>query len=338
MRNLSGLLHDLEGAFSDGRDRPPCITDASSGRLYTEVLFASLNCHLSPAELSFLVCCWDCQDEALEAARQDRLEESRRGFDRIWTRIRSASLSSVGRIMAQAMLEPAEAYLHYRLSDYGRATELIHHAMALDHALVTDFDLPVMSGHSLLLGSNLLGIHTRRGERREAVLLGGAYLDYIERQSESLPGISHLPRSALDTVPNAVLDFYFDKLGGKLALLLAGNHDEETAQHFRPLARHTSPQACRGLKFGAQSHAWLRRKQLALRRESEDFLVSAVTGLRLGRLSEPALWFATIMDVLSFCRSLGPSGSRLADRMACDVSMLSDCPWAIKHSVRLFQN
>jgi hypothetical protein len=329
MKTLSGLLHELGGAFAEGRDRPPCITDASSGRLYTETLFASLDRRLSPGELSFLVCCWDRQAEALEAARQDRLDESRRGFDLIWTRIRSESVSSLGQLLAQAMLEPAEAYLYYKLNDYDRATELILHATALAHTLATDFDLPVMSGHRLQLGLNLLGIQARRGDPREAVLIGGVYLDYIEGWSESLPGLSHLPRSALDTVPNAVLDYYFDKFGGKLALLLAGRHDEETAQHFRLLTHHAQPGVCNDSAFGARSHAWLRSKQLALRGESEDFLVSAIDVLRLGRLSEPSLWFATIMDVLSFCRSLGPVGLRLADRMACEVSELTDRPWAM---------
>jgi hypothetical protein len=333
MSTVPYLLQAVKEVFVEGRSRPPYETEASSGRRFGELFRASLWRRLKPAELSFFDFCASRHCEVLQSARRDQLGQARHSFDDVWERFRSEHLSSEGRLLVQTFLEPAETYLHYKLKEYRRAREFVLHTSALDQTLVTDFGFSPMSARRLQLGHNLLRIHARLGERRDVVHLAGAFLDYLELRVESLPEPLACPRAFLACVPETILDYYFDKFCGVLALVLAGSTDESTAALFRPLAHHAGPNGCQGDGFGAHGHAWLYGKQLAMRGEIEAFLVRATDLLQVGKMSEPTLWFATIIEVVGFYRSLGPEGSRLADWIADDASMLVDAPWALRQVI-----
>jgi hypothetical protein len=107
-----------------------------------------------------------------------------------------------------------------------------------------------------------------------------------------------------------------------VALLLAGSNDGHTAELFQLLAHHANPDGCLEPGFATQAHAWLYAKQCAFGNQVEAFLATATGLLRNGRVPEPALWFATIDEVVGFCRFLGSDGSRLADRMALEADRM----------------
>jgi hypothetical protein len=327
---MARLLQGLEEAFDYGCALPLRHTGASSGRDYEELFRAALASHLTSQELALVESYAGLQEEALTLARQDRLEQAGRVFNEVWERLRSASPSLEVQFIVQALTEPAEAYLHYKLQSFDRARELIFHAAALDRILVSDYGYAVMSAHLLQLGHNLLRIHVRLGEGSEAVHLAVAFLDYLELRREAMPYNFACARTELDVVPDTILEYYFDRICGEVALLLAGDTDTHAAELFRPLAHHATPFGCSPGDFGVHAHKWLFIKQLALDGEVETFLIQTANLLRLGRRSEPALLFATIVEAVGFCRSLGPEGLGLADRLAARASQFPDAPWAVR--------
>ncbi len=332
MRPLSFLLQHVEKAFVDGQNCPPCDTAASTLRQFSELLEASIGRRMPREEWSFIKSCAHRHKKTLQAAQRDQLEEAHHHADEVWNCVQSQSLSLEGRLLIQVFLPPADAYLFYKLEEFDRARQLILHISALDQRLVTDFGFVLLSAHRLQLGHNLLRIHTRLGEHSEAMQMGGGFLDYLELGVEPETDALLCARAVLDSVPDAILEHYFDKICGELAILLAGNTDAGTSELFQPLIHHADPEKCLGAGFGSHAHAWVHMKQLALKGEVEAFLETAIDLLQLGRMSEPSLWFATIIEIVGVCRSLGPEASGLADRMVAEASTLTDAPWAMKQA------
>lgn len=313
MSSLSDLLAQVEQAFVEGAARPRPQT---SGRWYSELLQYSINHRISPEEWAFFHSVANKRDKALQAAREDRLEQARTGFDATWARLRQAKLSQAGQLLVQAFLEPAEAYLYYKLHDYAAARELVLHASALDQMLIATYGFEVLSLHRVHLGHNYLRIHTRLDEREEAIRLAAAYLDYLELEVDALPDLLASPRTLLECIPEPILALYFDKFCSEAARVLAGRYEPDIVALFQPLAHHAHPHGCRDAGFAVQAHAWLCCKQMALNGDIEAFLATAAELLRYGQASEPGLWFAAIDEVVAFGPSLGPQGVATANRIA----------------------
>lgn len=283
-------------------------------------------------EWSFIKSCAHRHKKTLQAAQRNQLDEADRLADEIWRRVRSRTLSPEGHLLMQVFLLPADAYLLYKREDYQGARQLILHSSAIDQRLATELGFDLFSAHRLQLGCNLLRIHTRLAEDRAAMRLGGMLLDYLELRVDPPSDELLCARAVLDCVPDAILEYYFDKICGELAIVLAGHTDVRTSELFQPLIHHASAASCPGAGFASHAHAWLRMKQLALRGEIESLLESAIELLQLGKMSEPSLWFATILEIVGVCRSLGTEARGLADRMVAEASAHADAPWAMKQA------
>jgi hypothetical protein len=314
MTAVSQSLRRLQRAYVAGRDRPP---PSASPRWFGQLLRKSVGDRVPPHEWSFMDSCADRRDAALEAARDGRLNESRAGVDEVWRRLRAEPLSREAQVMVRAFLEPAEAYLEYKLRNDRRARELVLHASSLDELMVTEFGFELLSVHRLHLGHNMLRVHTQRGEHDQAVELAGSFMDYLELRHDCLPRSLASARSVLDSAPVQIVHAYFDRFCGEVALVLAGPAGDRAAEVFARLAHHA---ACGPTECGTRAHLWLAVKHSALAGDHEEALQAAADLLRHGRGSEPSLWIAGIADAVACCRALGGDGERLADWIDQDVA------------------
>jgi hypothetical protein len=331
----SSLLQRVTEAFVKGQECPPSETVGKALSQYSELLEASIATRMPEEEWSFVQSCAHQHHKTLQAAQQHRLDEARQLADEVWSRVRSRSLSLEGDLLVQVLLPPADAYLFYRLEQYDRARAVILDVSAVDHRLVTEFGYLLLSAHRLQLGHNLLRVHTRLAEHGEAVDLARTLLDYVELRVEPASGALLSPRATLDAVPDMVLEHYFDKICGEVAIPLAGSTDATNRALFQSLAHHAGTGTCPGNGFGSHAHAWLRLKRLALSGDVEWSLLTASDLLRRGRMSEAPLWFATIIEVAGICRSLGREGARLADDLIATATTFSDAPWVLKQPLVL---
>jgi len=302
-------------------------------REFSTLLDESLSRALPPADWSFIQSCLGDAKKALQCSRQDRLEEARRLWDEVWRLAlsRLQSLSLIGRMVLEIFLHPGYAYLRYKMGDYEGSRENIRCASNLDHRLVTEFGLPCLGAQRLQLAHNLLRIHTRLGERNEAIQLGAMLLDYLELRVDPPSSDLLSVRMVLDSAPGGLVEHYFDKITGELAVCLAGAGDAGAPRLFQPLMRHAKSAGCLH-DFAPRAHAWMRMKQLGLNDEIAGFLEMAIELLQAGGAAMPTLWFATVLEVVALCRSLGGHASALADRMVADASALIDAPWELKQA------
>lgn len=322
------LLAALEAAFAAARARPARVTEASSGAAFARLFDEAIAARLARHELALLFDYAERREAGLAAARRDRLAEARDELDVARTLLESPQLSAEAATIGLALLEPAEAYLAYRLGRFADARVLLVHASALDHVLVRDLGYTFMSAHRLQIAHNLLRIHTRLGEVEEAVRLAASFLDYLEAGLDCVPQSLASPRATLRSVPRKILAFYFDAFAAEVAAVIAGDLDSETAALFQPLAHHGRPTACASRPIGSQGHRWCRVKMPALEGDPEAAIRAATDAIRRGRGVHRALWFATLLDAAAICPMLGPDGVSAGERVSRAATALADAPHA----------
>ncbi len=332
MTTLAPLLERVARAFFGSQNVPRCRAAVSPLDQFSNLLETSVERRLPEQEWSFIRSCAQRHHKTLHAAQRNQMEEAYRLAGETWRQARSRTLSPEGHLLLQVFLVPADAYLLYKRENYQEARQLILGASAIDQRLATEVGLGLFSVHRLQLGHNLLRIHTRLAEHHAATRLGGMLLDYLELRVEPPSDELLCARAVLDCAPDGVLEYYFDKICGELATVLAGQSDVRTSELFHPLAHHAGPACCAGAGFAPHAHAWMRMKQLALSDDIEAFLQSAIALLQLGKMSEPSLWFAAVLEIAAVCRSRGAEARRLADRMVAEASAHTDAPWTVKQA------
>lgn len=323
--NMDELRRVYE-AFAEGRDSPPSKTYAAPGRLFAELLNAKMKSRLSAEESTVVESGWGGQYRAIVAARKGQIEESKQEVRAVRSVLEAGSLSIEASLLIQVLLDPAEAYLHYKLGDDALARQLVLSGAALNHSLTEEFDYGIISAQRMQLCHNILRINSRQGRRQEAVHLASAYLDYLEFDESPLPAEIDWGWIARSDVPESIVQYYFDQICGEAALALAGTNDGEL---FQSIARHAGQTKCRA-GFAAHAHAWLAAKQTLLADDWANYLEQARELLRLGKTSELSLWFATIIDVISVCSSLGIEGARVAERISVEASQIPNAPWLLQ--------
>lgn len=330
MSSTSDLLQRVQNAMVEGQHRPPPPPDESPLAEFSELLEASIGGQMPAEEWATITSSARRYKQPLLAAQRGDLAEADRLARQAWDRLDLESLSPVGRLLVEVFHAPCDAYLMYKRERYEEARALILEISTIDRRLVTEFGFQLLSAHRLQLGHNLLRIHTRLVENRVAIRLGSEFLDHLEFRVEPATNELLCPRTVLDSVPQSVVEYYFDKICAELAIVLAGSNDHAAAELFQPLIRHADHTSCR--EFAPHAHAWARMKQLALDGETGLFLEAAIDLLRSGRRSEHQLWYATILDVVGVSRSFGPEGIRFADRIATEAAALPDAPWAMRQA------
>lgn len=325
----TNALEAVYEAFVSGRDRPKSTEFAAPGRLFAELLNAQTRGRLPEAERTVVESCWGGHYRGIVAARKEHLEQSRQELEAVRVVLRTSSLSAEASLLIQVLLDPAEAYLHFKLNDYERARELVLSGAALNHRLAEEFGYGIISAQRMQLCHNILRVNSRQGKRAETVRLAAAFLDYLEFDENRLPPEIAWAWIVRDAVPDSIVRYYFDQVCGEAALALAGSNE---AALFQPLGRHADPGRCPG-GFSGHAHAWVAAKLTMLEGDLANYLGRACELLRLGRAAELSLWFATILDVISACRSLGHEGVKMAEQLSEAASQIHDAPWLFRPSV-----
>src|SRR5690242_2149925 len=164
-------LQRVYEAFVHGRDRPPSKAFTAPGRLFGELLNAKMHSRLSPEESKVVESCWGGQYRGLLATRKDQIEQAKQEFEKVRSVLQAGSLSAEASLLVQVLLEPAEAYLYYKLDDYERAREFVARSSSFNHRLSDEFGYEIISAQRMQLCHNILRIHTKQGQRRKTVML-----------------------------------------------------------------------------------------------------------------------------------------------------------------------
>jgi hypothetical protein len=322
-------LEGIAAAFRAGRRRPPDTDgirfDAPQLQQYAVWLERSLGERLAADEWAFIKECSRDQNRALRIAQDGDLADAQSRVRAVWKQARSRTLSVEAGLVLTVFLKPVDAYLAYKIEDYDRARELVRQASAVDHRLVAEFGHPLLSAPRLQLAHNRLRVDARSGRHADAVALGSLLLDYLELRAEPRTAEFLSSRAALDEAPGALVEYYFDKVGGELALLIAGRDCPDARELFGPLDHHVGG-PCLPRAIGARTHEWLRIKHLVLVGDVDRFLAAATTLLQVGRRGQPLLWHATVVETIQIWHTLGPEGARIADGIAADAAELPGAP------------
>jgi hypothetical protein len=322
----SRLAKALYDAFLTGRDaKRPEAADAP-GRLFASLLNAEMYRRIPQTEGAIVESCWAIQYQALVAARSRRLEQCRAGLANVHSVLDGSCLSHEASLLVRVLLEPAQAYLDYVNEDYGRASERVRSASEINHRLSEEYGYGILSAQRLQLCHNLLRIKSRQGRRNEAIVLASAFLDYLERGDRDLPDEIAWAWVSRSAIPESVIDYYFDHICGEAAIASAGQVDPAL---FVSLADHVDSGTCQH-GFATHAHRWITSKKLMIDGEWKSYLEEACQLLQIGRTSEPSIWFATIIDVVFVCGSLGAAGVAVADRISKDAAGIPEAPWLLR--------
>ncbi|MEM5584758.1 hypothetical protein WNZ15_20010 [Roseibium sp. AS2] len=316
-----GLLE----AFEQGKRAPANEDQSAPLRQFSEALWTTVSARLPRHECQFVKHCAQWHKDTLQAARSDDLAKAQRLSREIWKVARSRALSPLACMLMDVFLPPADAYLAYRLGDYEGARALLLKISALDETLVGAHGLPLLSVHRLQLCHNLMRVHTRLSENGAAARLGAMLLDYIEFRIDPVAPELVSRREVLDCASTPVLSFYFDKICGEIAVALAQEPADSAAGLFRLIRAHGS---CGVSEFAPFAHKWIGLKEKALRGELAGFRAAVIPLLRGGRSTEPLLWYAAIIEVITVARTFDDVPAQaFAERLARAATDLPDAPW-----------
>jgi hypothetical protein len=317
------VLQRVHKAYLQGQQRAPSKTYTAPGRLFAEHLNVQVNSRVPETEFAAIQSCWGRNYQALLAARKNDFDGSGRQFQALRSELEKGGFSAEGALLVQVLLDPAEAYLHYKRNNYTRARELVLRGVSINHRLTDEFGYGIISAQRMQLFHNLLRITSREGRIEDTVRLAAAYLDDLEHDSNCLPGEFVWARIVRESVPESISQYYFDQICGEAALALAGSEDREL---FGQLANHINNENCRE-GFAGHAHSWIATTQLRFDGKIQDYLDQACQLLELGKAAELSLWFATVFDVVAASRTLGLSGVIVADCIYEEACKMPEAPW-----------
>jgi hypothetical protein len=325
----SDVVDRIAAAFACGLSRAGSDGTPAALREFATLMDRSISHAIPAAEWAFIRARLGEAEISLQSSRQGLLEDAGRRYDEIWRQVEAQlpAMSIAGQMLTDVFLKPGYAYLRYRLEDHDGARDIIRHISYLGHRLATEHGMVQLGVHRLQLANNLLRIHTRLGQRHDAMRLGAMLLDYIELRTEPRSHEVLSPRSLLDASPEAILEHYFDKIAGDLGVVLAGDATAGNVRHAGSDAGGCRPD------FAPRAHAWIRMRQAALEGDAEACLELAVDLLQAGQGAAPSLWFATVLEVATQCRSVGGDAFDLGHRMLNEAATLSAAPWELKRAV-----
>jgi hypothetical protein len=315
-------LEQVHQAFQIGRHRSPSNDYSAPGRLFASRLKEEVSSRVPTVEFSAIDSLWQKLGQALWAAKKNDLEGSRNRFRSTRSALEESLLSEVGILLVRTLLDPAEAYYHYKLDDYSRARELVLSGVAVNHRLTGEFGVGIIGAQRMQLCHNILRITTREGKGDQTVRLAGSYLNYLEHNRTPLLDEIEWAEIVRD-FPDSIVQFYFDQVCGEAALALAGNSDSRL---FSWIADHAIPNAC-SPHYASHGHSWISITQRRFEGDIDEYLHRVCELLQLGRTAEPSLWFATAFDVAAVCRMRGPEGAKIANSIHDEMSIMPEAPW-----------
>ncbi|MBR1147538.1 hypothetical protein [Bradyrhizobium sp. AUGA SZCCT0431] len=325
---IEDTLDRVQRAFLHGRHRPPSNAYAAPGKIFAAQFKDEVSCKLQAREIAAVEGFWQRQGRGLSAAKKGDLEQSQREFRAASTDLEESELSEQAILLVRTLLDPAQAYYHYLLQDYGRARELVLSAAATNHRLVEDFGVAIISAQRMQLCHNILRITTREGRREETVRLAAGYLNYLEHNRVPLPGIINWAHIVRD-FPDSIVQFYFDQVCGEAALAMAGSYD---CRAFSALLDHVDAAHC-SASFSSHGHSWITITRCKFSEQIEEYLDRVCALLELGKTAEPSIWLASVFDVAAVCRELGSRGRQVADRIYREMESLPDARWIFQDLV-----
>jgi hypothetical protein len=320
------VLLRVREAFLHGMRQSPSKAYTAPGRLFADRLTAEINSRLPEKEVEIINSCLARQHRALVAARKGDLDQSLQELQNVRSQLAASYLSQESILLIEVLVDPVEAYCRYRVDDYGGARALILSAVHTNQLLSTDYGYEILSAQRMQLCHNMLLITSREGRHNDTVILAAAFLDYLEFGADSLPEDIAWAHVIRDAVPESIMEYYFDQICGEGALAIAGSNDCKLFEH---IAHHANPPGC-AKTFAPHAHKWVAAKHASLRADVEKYLCQACKLLEYGKASELSLWFATIIDVVIACRSLGNEGIKVANNIFDEASRMPDAPLQLR--------
>lgn len=256
------------------------------------------------------------REAGLLAARRGATREAQEELAAARHALEAPCLSATAAAVGMSFLEPAEAYLAYRLGRHDDARALLRQADARVSVLARERGYAFLGVHRLQIAQNLVRIHVRLDECKEGATLASEVADRIERCDGSLA-----------FVPEEVRTIFFDAIVGEIAVVLAGRGVDQNPECFAPFACHAR---CRPKLQGDAGHAWCRMKLAESRADTKTAIEHAITLVRSGRTPHPSLWFAAVVDGARFCTDLDSELAAMADRLVGDAAKLPDAPPGIR--------
>ena len=252
---------------------------------------------------------WQASSRGLQQAKKGAFEEAEASFGAARQVMAEASLSHDGFLLARSILESATAFLAFRQRRFGDAYEGLRNTLDADLALEGDARFGLLEIHRIQTAVNFLRIELRVKGPSAACAIGGEIVAYLESLRDGLSIHHSWRKERLLRVPRSSRRAAVTELGNEMAIVLAV-HQDPTAWTELSRALDSPTYRSGGAVLHAPVRQWVCLKEAFEQRDWPRYLELLAVFLPAGRRDVAPIWYASVLDFLAFCRTVGPGPFR----------------------------
>lgn len=234
------------------------------------------------------------------AARDGELEFARESFAAAW-QLWGELKESFCRTRLVGIIEGYEAYLEYRLSDRCQARRRLENA--LDSALLLEirYGLTLFELHRMQLGHNLARVDWRFGFHKEAFVLAGALVGYLQGRRRNLPFHRDWRADRMRSCPAYLRQAMVVQIAGEAIHHLVSRPETAYWETFLDEAAIDDDES--GGRFFADPRLWrwLRARRARLEGDHRRYLETLEEILPTGPRGLGTLYHAILVDFAELC-------------------------------------
>ena len=286
-----------------GYNKPIQLNLKKYGDSFTHSLYTKIESRLSSSEWMHLQQAACVRENALIQVRRGEFDLAERLFAEARVPLGANLLSPEGKLLHETFLEQAEAYLDYRRGDFDLVYIRTFNALAIDIILEEECDYEIMVIHRIQLLHNLVRTKACEGNFSNAMEMASKLLGYLQGTLEEvLPFLGTWGSQRVKCLPKEVLAATFSQITSEIALILAGKNTPTANRLLQIALHHSKSPAIEENYLHLQSYQWFLLKQAIVNQNVRAFLDNASYFLASGRIDAPALWYATVVDLVTLCQ------------------------------------
>jgi hypothetical protein len=269
--------------------------------LFNERLTVLVTAHLGDHDRQALIQIQREGSQGLLAARLRAADAARNHFETGERLLAALPMNHEAQLCAESFFCAQKAYFAYTENRYQDSTALIRRAFENDMILEMRYGLEILLMHRVQLVNNLMRIEARRGNWREALVLGGLLLQYLEDPEDR--AVRKLPkpwnqewRGDLESIPAELLGAMHAQIAGEEVQIFRRVQSAlRTVDDIAGIFDCSSPAR-------TQIGRWRDFQIIRVDPGRGDFVSAASALLRNGCVPSEPLWRSVATDVISLLR------------------------------------
>jgi hypothetical protein len=272
-------------------------------------------------------------NRGLVAARQRKCSSAKQFFIEARKPLFMDNFPVEVKLLHQAFLEQAEAYLDYVHQDFESVYSRTYKALEIDVILEEEYGYTILLFQRIQLLHNLVRTEASRQNSKDAISLAFKILAYLDGKIETLPTPHSWGFELIARQPSELVGRMFAQVMSELALILACNpHDDLLYFHILNKYNYWNMESSEEIYLfinekdccHPRAHMWLLIKQAFVKKDFNTFLDLSCRFLAKGRENVPILWYSTIIDLHTLFTTIGRLD--LSKKIIADAVNWNDLP------------